>query len=290
MREKPFVDACDCHVHVIGSIERFPQIAGRSYTAAPAAIESLRTVSESLGVTRLVVVQPSFYGTDNSCLFSALADLGDRGRGVAVVNVASTTSRLLEDYGRHGICGLRLNFYSSTIADTHRQFKRSLAQTQDVLPRPGWHIELIAGAKTLVDAASIITKVEVPIVINHYGLPGNETPTGSVGRTLLDLAALPHVWIKLSAPYRCSSDALTTYPPPGWLTALVQAAPDRCVWGSDWPHTAVHSHGEAHNIMLPNRNISYARLFGDFLESLASLEMARRIFIENPIRLYGFMH
>src|SRR6202171_1317467 len=144
MHETLFSGACDCHVHVVGSIERFPQIASRSYAAGPATIDSLREVAEPLGVTRFVVVQPSFYGTDNSCLFEALDELGDSGRGVAVVDVTSTSSNVLESYGRRGICGLRLNLYSRAVGDAHRQLERSLAEIADILPRPGWHIEIIA--------------------------------------------------------------------------------------------------------------------------------------------------
>ena len=290
MHETLFSGACDCHVHVVGSIERFPQIASRSYAAGPATIDSLREVAEPLGVTRFVVVQPSFYGTDNSCLFEALVELGDSGRGVAVVDATSANSSLLERYGRRGICGLRLNFYSRSIADAGRELERSFAETLDILPRPGWHIEIIARVGTLAAAAPIIAKAEVPIVINHYGLPENEAPTGQAGRALLDLASRPHVWIKLSAPYRCSPDALETSPPRDWLTALVQAARDRCVWGSDWPHTPPRIQGETENSVLPYRNIDYGRLFGDFLGAVALPEMMRRILIENPIRLYGFPH
>src|SRR6267378_5623656 len=204
MRTMPLAGVCDCHIHVVGSTDRFPQAAGRSYTAGPATVESLQAVSEPFGVARFVVVQPSFYGTDNSCLCEALDKLGDFGRGVVGVDTASISSSMLESYGRLGICGLRLNFYSRNVADAHRQLERSLAETLDVLPRHGWHVEIIARAETLTAAADVIAKAEVPIVIDHYGLPENEAPAGLAGRALLDLAALPHVWIKLSAPYRCS--------------------------------------------------------------------------------------
>jgi predicted TIM-barrel fold metal-dependent hydrolase len=91
--------------------------------------------------------------------------------------------------------------------------------------------------------------------------------------------------MKLSAPYRCSANVLSTIPPAEWLQAFLQAAPDRCVWGSDWPHTPRHKQGEANQ---PYRNIAYGRLFGDFLGALASPEIARRILIDNPVKLFGF--
>jgi predicted TIM-barrel fold metal-dependent hydrolase len=288
MRENHLAGACDCHVHVVGSTDRFPQIADGSCTAGPATIESLLAIAEPVGVTRFVIVQPSFYGTDNSCLFEALDKLGDSGRGVAVVDARSTSTSVLENYGRRGICGLRLNFYSRKFADAHWQLERSLAETLEILPREGWHIEIIARAGTLAAAAATISKANVPIVIDHYGLPENENPLEPVGGALLDLATLPHVWIKLSAPYRCSPDPLATTPPSDWLTALVQAAPDRCVWGSDWPHTPPRKHGETENATPPYRNIAYGRLFDDFLRVFELPEIARRILIENPMRLYGF--
>src|ERR1700675_3344706 len=242
MREKLLAGACDCHVHVVGSADRFPQGASGSYTAGPAAIDSLRAVAEPVGVSRFVIVQPSFYGTDNSCLFEALDKLGDFARGVAVVNPASISASDLESYGRRGICGLRLNFYSSNVADVNRKLERSLVETQDILPRDGWHMEIIARASTLASAASMIARSEVPVAIDHYGLLENEAPEIADGRALLDMAALPHVWIKFSAPYRCSPDPLATSPPSACLKALLQAAPDRCVWGSDWPHTPPRNH------------------------------------------------
>jgi predicted TIM-barrel fold metal-dependent hydrolase len=283
-----FAGACDCHVHIVGPTARFPQIVHGSYIARPAAVESLRAIAEALGVIRFVIVQPSFYGTDNSCLFEVLDQLGDLGRGVAMVDAALTKASILENYNQRGIRGLRLNLYSSPVADVNRKLERSLAEMLDILPRKGWHVEIIARGGTLAAAAPIIAKAEVPIVIDHYGLPEDEAPESLAGRALLELISLPHVWVKLSAPYRCGADPLATSPPSRWLTALVQEAPDRCVWGSDWPHTPPRDDAPRENKMLPYRNIAYERLFDDFLGALVSPELARRILIENPIRLYGF--
>jgi predicted TIM-barrel fold metal-dependent hydrolase len=288
MRKTFLAGACDCHVHIVGPTVRFPQAAQGSYVAGPAAVESLRAVAEPLGVSRFVIVQPSFYGTDNSCLFEALDKLGDSGRGVAVVDEASITSGILESYDQRGIRGLRLNFYSSPVADVNRKLERSLAETLAILPRDTWHVEIIARAGTLAAVAPIIARSTISIVIDHYGLPEDEAPESPAGRALLELISLPHVWVKLSAPYRCGKDPLTTSPPSEWLAALAHAAPDRCVWGSDWPHTPPRNDAPSKNKMLPYRTISYVRLFDDFLGALESPELARRVLIENPIRLYGF--
>ena len=283
-----FSGVCDCHVHIVGTSDRFPQTSQASYVAPPATVESLRAVAEPLGVSRFVIVQPSFYGTDNSCLFEALDQLGDFGRGVAVVDAASTKASILKSYNQRGIRGLRLNFYSTPIADVNRKLERSLAETLDILPRDTWHVEIIARDGTLAAAAPIMAKAEVPLVIDHYGLPGDEGPESPAGRALLELISMPHVWVKLSAPYRCSADPLATLPPSRWLTALVQTAPDRCVWASDWPHTPPRDDAPRENKMLPYRKIAYEKLFDDFLGAVASSDLAQRILIENPTRLYGF--
>ena len=80
----------------------------------------------------------------------------------------------------------------------------------------------------------------MPVVIDHYGLYGDARPDSANGRRLLDLVALPHVWMKLSAPYRHDRGPLNTKPDREWLAALIAAAPGRCVWGSDWPHPPAH--------------------------------------------------
>jgi len=229
MHKTLVADACDCHVHVVGTTDRFPQASPGSYNAAPATVESLRATAEPLGVSRFVIVQPSFYGTDNSCLFESLDQLGDSGRGVAVVDARSTSASILESYGRRGIRGLRLNFYSSPVTDVKRKLERSLSETLDILPREHWHVEIIARGGTLSAAAPMLAGAKVPIVIDHYGLPEDEGPESPAGRALLELISLPHVWIKLSAPYRCSTDPLATSPPSEWMTALVQTAPDDLV-------------------------------------------------------------
>jgi predicted TIM-barrel fold metal-dependent hydrolase len=288
MHKTLFSDACDCHVHVVGTTERFPQTAHGLYIAPPATVESLRAMAEPVGVGRFVIVQPSFYGTDNSCLFETLDQLGDFGRGVVVVDAPSTKASILESYNQRGIRGLRLNFYSTPVADVTRKLERSLAETLDILPRDTWHVEIIARGGTLAAAAPIIARAEVPIVIDHYGLPENEAPESPAGRALLELISLPHVWIKLSAPYRCSTDPLATSPPSRWLKSFVKTAPDRCVWGSDWPHTPPRGEAPSENKMLPYRKIDYEKLFDDFLGGLMSPDLAQRILIENPIRLYGF--
>src|ERR1700680_4512880 len=103
-----------------------------------------------------------------------------------------------------------------------------------------WHVEVIAPIEVMAQETTILTKAAVPVVIDHYGVFGHNTPTSAAGRQLIDLLRLPRVWMKLPAPSRVSDDPLDTRPPPDWLAAILGVAATRCVWGSDWPHTPAH--------------------------------------------------
>jgi predicted TIM-barrel fold metal-dependent hydrolase len=277
--------ACDCHVHIVGPTAEFPQDAARTYTAAPAPAETLIDAAAPHGITRFVVVQPSFYGTDNRCTLSALARLGDRGRGVAVL-APDTDAAALRRLDALGIRSVRLNLYS-TISQ-RAAVGNSLGPIVALAARAGWHLELIAPLATLRTLAAQVAAAPVPVVLDHYGLFGNATPDDADGAALLDLLARPHVWMKLSAPYRVSPDALATRPPAAWLNALLKAAPDRCVWGSDWPHTPPHAAQTGTRHTLAYRAIAYADLVHDFVAAVGDPAALARILVENPGRLYGF--
>lgn len=121
-------------------------------------------------------------------------------------------------------------------------------------------------------------------MIDHYGLHQGHTPEQAEGRALIDLLGMPHVCIKLSAPYRMSANPLATKPDPVLLAVILAVAPDRCVWGSDWPHTPPLGSG----ILAPYRGIRYETLVDDFIGAVGSRELAERILSDNPARLYEF--
>jgi predicted TIM-barrel fold metal-dependent hydrolase len=156
------------------------------------------------------------------------------------------------------------------------------------LPPSGWHVEIIAALPMILSAESRIARSSAPIVIDHYGLPGDAGPESGPGRRFLELVALPHVWVKLSAPYRVSSDPLATEPPGHWLSALLQAAPERCLWGSDWPHTPAEREQLGAEQAACYRGLGYGRLLGDFLAAVADPQLRLATLRDNPRRLYGF--
>jgi predicted TIM-barrel fold metal-dependent hydrolase len=248
----------------------------------------LQAAAQPTGVTRFVLVQPSFYGTDNSYLLETLDALKESVRGVVVLDPAVVSSRQLKELAAHGVCGVRVNFYSK-VSPLHQSALESVLQRfMELLPRDGWHIEVIATLPAIVAAAPVIRRSPLRIVIDHYGLPEDAEPQSDMGRTLLDLLRLPHVWMKVSAPYRVVHDPVATIPPSEWLKAFLDAAPDRCVWGSDWPHTPPRKEQQDARTILPYRNIDYRRLFSDFLAALPQASLGERILLSNPARLYGF--
>jgi predicted TIM-barrel fold metal-dependent hydrolase len=278
---------CDCHVHIVGPLERYPQIATRTYLAAVASLEELKRCAAPRRVDRFVIVQPSFYGTDNTLLLESLDSLKGRGRGVAVLEAAVASRGVLEDFARRGVRGVRVNLYSTE--DGRRQrLERVLGEAIELARACDWHVEVIAPLRTLLEGQDAIVRAAVPIVIDHYGLYGSAAVDSAEGQALLALLRHPHVWIKLSAPYRVSHDPLNTEPDRAWLAAILAAAPDRCVWGSDWPHTPPREAHKGPGILVPYRALSYESLVDDFLDAVGSVELADRIMQENPARLYGF--
>jgi predicted TIM-barrel fold metal-dependent hydrolase len=280
-------ERCDSHVHVVGSSQRYPQLATRTYLAGLAPLEDLRRSAAPLDITRFVIVQPSFYGTDNTLLLESLGVLGGQGRGVAVVDPSAASPEMLADYAASGVCGVRINLYS-VLGKQERRLDRAFAALVEIARSMRWHVEVIAPIATLVEHVELLRRAHVPLVIDHYGVYGHAAPESAEGQRLLELLAHRHIWMKLSAPYRVSNNSLETHPNKAWLTAILGVASERCVWGSDWPHTPSHEAQSGPDILGTYRPLAYERVVGDFLAALPSAELAERIMANNPAQLYGF--
>lgn len=279
---------CDCHVHVVGPIDQYPQVAERTYLAGSAPLETLQALGASRGIDRFVIVQPSFYGDDNSMLLDTLDRLDGKGRGVAVVEPGKVESTELIRLRAAGVRGLRANLYSplagkpiGTLADAFHGIE-ALAHSIE------GHIELVAPIEILAGNADLIRQSTVSVVIDHYGLYGSSRPSDAVGRALLAIAESKHVWIKLSAPYRHDKGRLNTTPDSAWVKAFLEVAPDRCVWGSDWPHPPPHDTHQGPTVHSAYRPIGYSEFVDRFLESIPSNVSSARVMSENATRFYGF--
>ena len=264
--------AVDTHAHVIGLPPDFPLEEGRSYTAPAATPASYLHMLDATGMTYGVLVQVSVHGVDNRLLLQTLRAQPDRLRGIAVMPLG-LPQRAYEDARSAGVVGLRLNvLYGGGIGFDMLEGYGALAKEM------GWHLQFIVDTRDLPALAPRIARLPVPFVIDHMGhFPTAEvSPDDASFQTLVSLVR-DGGWVKLSGAYRLSHQ-----PPPYQETIahaqrLVEAAPDRCVWGSDWPHVANWG-------VMPN--------VGDLLDTLAlwvPSEVQRSdILVKNPGRLYGF--
>lgn len=266
--------ACDSHMHVFDP--RFAPSPHWRRTPPVADVPTYRLLQQRIGTTRTVVVTPSTYGVDNRCTLAALAELGPQARGVAVVD-ADVGDAELRRLDQHGIRGLRVNFFSpQSWGITTPQMLKTLA---DKVVALGWHIQVLARPITLVELAPVLRSLPVPVVIDHLGLidslDGADRDAFALLRRLLDGG---RTWMKLSAPYIESGTGT-----PGdqakdaVARSLIADAPERMLWGSDWPHTVAEP-GSVDDAQLVDRLRSWC----------ADDRQMDRILVDNPAALYGF--
>ena len=265
--------ACDCHMHVFDP--RFRASPHWTRTPPDAPLHAYRTLQRRIGTTRAVIVNPSTYGTDNRCTLDALAKIGATARGVVVVD-ASVTEAELKGMADLGVRGIRVNFVSpqswgATTVDMLETLSGRVAGL-------GWHMQVFMLGDQIVALADVLQRLPAPIVIDHLGrLPqpaGVEHPAFGVIRKLLDGG---RAWLKLSGAYMDTKVGAPGYSDVSAVArAFVESAPERVVWGSDWPHTTAES--------TPDDAVLF-----DLLADWAPDETVRhRILVRNPERLYGF--
>lgn len=288
MTEPPFPPrgACDCHVHVVGPKAQYPLTKQRSYTPMDAPLPALHAHLARLRLDRAVVVQPSFYGTDNRCTLAALAGLGPNVRGVAVVD-ANIAPGEIDRMHTAGIRGIRINLASLGHAGGNAVLGL-LRDAARICQRHGWHIQLFTPAATLVALEPSLPELGVPVVIDHFGLVNPHEPQSPGVDTLLRLLATGRIWVKLSAPYRITDDVRS-----GDVTSLArrltEANPERTVWGSDWPHTPVHKGAPtSEDREMPYRDIDSAELLALVPAWFADARTLHAVMVSNPARLYDF--
>ena len=281
--------ACDCHVHVFEPA-RFGYVLPRTYTPGAAPLADLQHMLTHAGLDRVVVVQPSAYGTDNRCLLDALRRLGTQcARGVAVVDIDRTTDQELEALISGGVRGLRLNLEvrgERNAGSAARQLKRA----RDLVLGSGLALQLYADIAVVEVLADDIATAGVPIVLDHFGgLRADRGPEQAGLTTLLALVRERLVYVKLSAPYRTGS-AGPDYAEAGLLArALVAAGPGQLMWGSDWPHTGSSSNrsGDLSRIE-PFRAEDAGRTLDLLADWVPDKEVRRQILVDNPAALFGF--
>src|SRR5882757_3221594 len=142
-----FAGSTDCHVHIIGPQAKYPMAPNRPYTPPEASVAQLKAMHARLGISRTVLVQPSFYGTDNSCMLDALKELGNSARGVAVV-APNVSEAVLRDMDAKGVRGIRLNLETAGNRDPKAAGAMLAAYAKKVAPL-GWHIQIFTAAPVI---------------------------------------------------------------------------------------------------------------------------------------------
>jgi predicted TIM-barrel fold metal-dependent hydrolase len=263
--------ATDTHFHIFESPAKYPLSPRRIYDPPLSSVASYRAMASMVGIERMVVVQPSAYGTDNHCLLDSIPALGARNtRGIAVVD-RSITVEALQQMDSSGIRGIRFN---AITGPTPIEWLPEIARLIEPL---GWHIQLWIEGARLLEISPLLEQVEVPIVLDHMGMFPIESGTSSREfQNILRLLERGRTWIKLVG-YRLSNRAPSYDDLLQPATALVRAAPERCLWGSDWPHLHLE-----HRPM-PNPTDLFDVAYNWFSEA-----DIKRVFVDNPARLYGF--
>ena len=280
--------AADCHMHVLGPFARFPLAAERAYNVAEAPLAAHESMQQAVGLERTVLVQASGHGTDNRAMLAALVQLGARGRAVAVVE-ADTPVRELERLHAAGVRGVRLNF--QTMRTRYAGDPGTWLARFEALAAPfGWHLQLFCDAGLLAELEGPLLNSKTRIVIDHMGLPDAAAGLQQAGfQAVLRLARSPQVWVKLAGADRITRSSGRLRDAVPFMRALAAAAPERVVWGSDWPNIGFHSGQQTNSdAILPYRDLDAGELLDVLIEAVPDPNALRAILAENPQRLYGF--
>ncbi|OZI34454.1 GntR family transcriptional regulator [Bordetella genomosp. 10] len=264
--------ACDTHAHVVAADDgAYPMVPNRTYTPHPATEDAYLAMLAANGMSRGVLVQISVYGTDNRYMLEVLRRHPDKLRGIGVVD-ADVADSELEAMHAAGVRGLRINvlFGGGIGFDAMETLAHRIKDL-------GWHMQFLMDARQLPEMLPRMQKLPVPGVVDHMGHMPVAEGTRSAGFQALQRLVRDHGWwVKLSGAYRISS-RFDDYPDvTPWAQALIETAPDRMVFGSDWPH--VHISPMVNTGKLRNQLAAWA----------PDAALRRRILVDNPQRLYDF--
>jgi 2-pyrone-4,6-dicarboxylate lactonase len=263
----------DCHTHVF--VDGYPLSPRRGYDPPESNLDHLTAMHSTLGIDRVVLTQPSAYGTDNSAILDAVGRMPDRARAVVAVSADVSDAELTSLHER-GARGVRLNL------DNVGGMPMELGQVPELARRVadlGWHVEFLFAGRDLPDLLPLIRSLEAPVSIGHFGyMPATEGADHPPFRALVQLVAEGNTWVKLSAPNRLGIGDLPPWPEVIPMAhALIAANPERMLWGTDWPH--------------PNKFVAQPN-DADLLEQLElwapEAETRTRILVTNPESLYDF--
>lgn len=272
--EMPPPGSCDCQAHVCGPLARYPARAGASYVPdAEADADAAERMHKALGLGRGVFVQATVYGTDNRVLVDALEGRPNY-RGIIVMDDA-ITDRELRRMHEAGVRGARFNFWKAlNLVPTPAMFERSIARIAEY----GWHARIHAVGSEWLELKELLAKPKITMVIDHMGHPDVRAGVDQPATQLLrEFLKRENWWVMISNPDRFSASEETWDDVLPFARSFMEAAPDRAIWATDWPHVMYH-----------RRMPDDAELLEFLFRAAPGAELRRKILAENPARLHGF--
>jgi predicted TIM-barrel fold metal-dependent hydrolase len=264
--------ACDCHAHVYGPYVDYPLPSKTPFKPPLASIEALEKLWEAFGIERGVIVQGSAYGQDHRALVESIRRAPKNRRGVALVG-PDTPEPVLDQLQTSGVRGARMNFvrHLGSGFDETRCW-----QVVRRIERFGWHLELHLDPEDLDRLQKFVQESPIAIVVDHMGrVDATMGLSQATFRALLRLISNPHCWVKLSGADRLAKQGALEAAV-AFARSLIETAPDRVVWGTDWPHVNLdHSYSDE-------------ALFSLLPEIAPDEAFRKRLLVDNPARLYGF--
>ncbi|MCA3378631.1 MAG: amidohydrolase family protein [Roseomonas sp.] len=264
--------ACDTHVHIWGPFDRFPLAKGAPYTPPERTSDDLLALHERLGVDRAVIVQTTVYKADNRAMLDGIARSNGRWRGVALIdeNFDDAAFRALHE---GGVRGVRFGFVKHLGGVPDLALVRRTAAR--IAPM-GWHLVLHLDAGNIPDFLEFFGEFSLPVVVDHMGrVPVRDGLDQTPFRLLLELLRRPNWWVKVSGAERISETGPPFTDAIPFAQRLIAAAPDRVLWGTDWPHPNVRWEPDEADLV-------------DLLPHFADAAALQRLLVDNPARLYGF--
>jgi predicted TIM-barrel fold metal-dependent hydrolase len=266
--------SCDAHCHIFGPFDRYPLPDDSSFTPPLAPETSLRRLHDRFGFARSVLVQSQGHGFDHRPLLDALAAGAGRYKGVALVRPTDSEDRI-RMFDAAGVCGARFHFLP------HLGGRPDLETIRGVVAKIepfGWHAAMHVARNDIVEYAAFFASLDVPVVIDHMARPDiAQGPDGAAMTALRTLIDSGRVWVKLSGADRMSNTGAPFDDALPIARNLAAHAPDRVLWGSDWPHVNLHA-------AMPDDG-DLVDLIGRIVPDEAN---RRRLLVDNPVEFFGF--
>jgi len=275
--------ACDCHVHVQDPT-RFPYLASRPYTPDSATVDELRKLHQALHIDRVVIIQPSYYGTDNGCQLDGVKQLGvSRARAIVAIDLAKTTNAALDEMDRAGVRGIRYTL-GTTVPEAQSRLKDAIER----LKGRKWNINTNFPLAQLEGLRAQMLASPVPIVFDHFcGAQAALGPSQPGFSVLLDLLRAGKAYVKISRIHNVSTQAPDYADVAPIAKALIAANPERILWATDWPHAGAVPPRPVTEVT-PMFPLDDGRVFNQFAVWAPDAAQRRTILVDNPVRLYGF--